>query len=50
MHLILHVRRVGCYRERELLGGFVPLLLLLIVHATLEVLVTFFGESRERQR
>ncbi len=49
MELILHVRRVGSDGERKLLGGLVPLLRLLEVHATFEVFLAFFAERRDWQ-
>jgi hypothetical protein len=47
MHLVLGVRRVGGYRQRELLGSLIPLLGSLVVHAALKILVALFCEGRE---
>ncbi len=48
MELILHVRWVGSHGKCELLSGLVPLLRILIIQATPEILLALFGERRHR--
>jgi HD-like signal output (HDOD) protein len=49
MELILDVRRVGSDREREFLGGLIPLLGVLVLHALFEIFLALFAECCHRQ-
>ena len=48
MQLIIHIRRIGGERQRELLRSLLPVLGLLVLHAAIEVVSALLAKRAHR--